>query len=234
MANDDWLRPHQVLEMLSAAGTQRPEAWRIVAEAMRQGRIRCHAASMTTHFSGEPDDYRSDTEVPCDAWNLGVVPPPGHTFWTTGDVNLTIHLPGSQTMQQAIRNELSLAPVSPTMEVRGAQLDRAGAELLIHERGPRGEPVGGEAEGSASLEKGLTKAPSVSKRRGRTPGAGSYGPVDAPILAEMRRLRAEQPALSVHRAAILVAERAHGGGTVESKASRLARAYPAAERNRAN
>lgn len=234
MANDAWLRPYQVLEMLSAAGVQRPEAWRIVAEAMQKGHIRCHAASMTTRFLGEPDDRRSNAEVPCDAWKLGVVPPPGHTFWATGDVNLTIHLPGSQTMEQTLKHELSLAPVSPTVEVRGAQLDRAGAELLIYEREPLGEPVGGEAERSASLETGSNKPPEASKRRGRTPGSGVYAPLDAPLLVEMGRLLAERTALSVHRAARLVAERAHGGGTIDSRASRLARAYRTMERNGVN
>lgn len=234
MPTRDWLQPQQALDMLSAVGSHGPEAWQIVAEAMRQGRIRCLAASMTTHFVGEPDDYRSDTEVPCDAWSLDVVPPPGHTFWTTGDVNLTIRLPGSQSVEQALRDELSLAPVSPTMEVRGVQLDRAGAELLIHERALRGELVRGKAEGSASLQDGSTKKPDVAKRRGRTPGAGSYGHVDAPLLAEMKRMLAEQKVVSVHQAAGVVAERAYGTSTIESKAARLARAYRARERNGAS
>jgi hypothetical protein len=234
MAIDHWLQPKQALDMLSAAGAQPAEAWHIVADAMRQGRIRCHAASMTTHFVGEGDDFRSNIEVPCDAWKLGVVPPPGHMFWTTGDANLTIRLPGSQTMEQALRDDLSLAPVSPTIEVRGARLDCAGTELLIYERALRGASVDGEAEGSAILEKGSTKKPNTSKRRGRTPGAGSYAAVDAPLLAEMKQLLAEQKALSVHQAAKLVAERAHGGGTIDSRASRLARSYRASERNGAN
>lgn len=162
------------------------------------------------------------------------MPPPGHTFWTTGNVNLTIHFPGSQTFEQAFGDELSLTPVAPTIEVRGARLDRAGVKLLIYERTLRESSVRREAEGVANLDGGPINEAQLSKRRGRTKGAGSYAPMDAPLLAEMKRLIAEQKASSVHHAASMVAERAYGGGTMGSKATRLRRAYFSMERNGAN
>jgi hypothetical protein len=61
-------------------------------------------------------------------------------------------------------------------------------------------------------------------RRGRTPGSG-YQRVDRPLLEEMHRdleaLRQPTP----EAAARAVAARAHGWGTFESKADRLARRY---------
>ena len=134
MESDDWLQPRNALEMLVAEGAQRPEAWHLVADAMRQGRLRCHVASLTTYFVAEPSDQRLDVELPCDIWILGGVPSPGHTFWMTGDANVTIQSAPSVTLEQALDEEISLAPVAPRAEVRGARLDRSGLELLVYDR----------------------------------------------------------------------------------------------------
>ena len=64
-------------------------------------------------------------------------------------------------------------------------------------------------------------------RRGRTKGAGSLANVDAPLLEEMRQLIAGGRAFSAHGAAKLVAHKAKGGGTEESRATRLASRYRA-------
>jgi hypothetical protein len=61
--------------------------------------------------------------------------------------------------------------------------------------------------------------------RGRKPGQGSYKALDAPLLVEMGQLLSEGKAASAEEAARQVASRAHGGGTVESKAERLARRF---------
>jgi hypothetical protein len=63
--------------------------------------------------------------------------------------------------------------------------------------------------------------------RGRTPGAGSYVDADRSLLQEMATLIANGRAASVDAAAKMVAEHASGGGSVESKAKRLARRYAA-------
>ncbi len=117
MADVDWLQPQQAIDMLVDRGTQAPEAWKIVADAMRQGRLRCRAASIETHFEGEPPYQKDDHEVLCDAWSLDAVPPPGHVFWSQGDARLM----------------LLIAP----MEIRGARLSRAGAELLAFDQSER-------------------------------------------------------------------------------------------------
>jgi len=61
--------------------------------------------------------------------------------------------------------------------------------------------------------------------RGRKPGQGSYLSLDIPLLREMKRLLAEGKAASAEEAARQVAPRAHGYGTIDSKAERLARRF---------
>lgn len=133
MANEDWLQPQRALDMLVSGGTQPPEAWHIVADAMRLGRLRCRAASIVTHFEGEPYYQQIDHEVPCDAWALGGVPLPGHVFWSQGDVNLLL--------------------IMLPMEVRGARLSLAGAELLVFDQLERLRPNNSELKKAPS--KGL-------------------------------------------------------------------------------
>lgn len=69
-------------------------------------------------------------------------------------------------------------------------------------------------------------APQV-KRRGRTPGSGTYAAPDAPLLVEMGQMLDTGAAISPEGAAKIVAHKAAGPATIESKTSRLARAYRA-------
>lgn len=75
-------------------------------------------------------------------------------------------------------------------------------------------------------------APLVSqRRRGRIKGSGSLADADAALVDEMRTLIAEGRTFSVNSAAQMVADRAVGHGTIESKATRLAKRYRASEPN---
>lgn len=152
MSAQNWLQPKQAIEMLVEVGAERPEAWHIVAQAMGAGGLRCFAATLTTRFVGGPDHYVADAELPCDAWVFGGVPSPGHTFWNTGDVNLTVRLPGSEASQRYGDDEHSLAPVAPETEVRGARLDRAGVELLVFEYKARIRSDGPKKKKSGSAD----------------------------------------------------------------------------------
>ncbi len=67
--------------------------------------------------------------------------------------------------------------------------------------------------------------PPAARRRGRTPGSGTYANADATLLAEMKVLIDAGKANSPDGAAKMVAAKAAGFATIESKASRLARAY---------
>lgn len=71
---------------------------------------------------------------------------------------------------------------------------------------------------------------SMAARRGRTKGSGSLEAADAPLLVEMRKMIAAGEAFSPDGAAKLVASRAKGGGTFDSRATRLANRYRASEK----
>jgi len=66
------------------------------------------------------------------------------------------------------------------------------------------------------LERGQAKPKSRS---------GFYAVKDRPLVEEMRRLMSDGIVRSVHHAAGQLADRATGDGTVESKQTRLAKAY---------
>jgi hypothetical protein len=66
-----------------------------------------------------------------------------------------------------------------------------------------------------------------SKRRGRPSGSGSYEALDAQIVEQMREVLIKEKNLSPTAAAMRFADGAIGGGTVESKAKRLAERYSA-------
>lgn len=71
------------------------------------------------------------------------------------------------------------------------------------------------------------------RRRGRTKGSGSFDQTDVPLLDEMAALIKSGKAASSDGAARMVADRATGGGTFESKATRLAKRYRASQREQA-
>jgi hypothetical protein len=89
-----------------------------------------------------------------------------------------------------------------------------------------------ESAETAALEPESTP-PEVAtpKPRGRKPGDGSYGPLDLPILDEMKELISSRRAASPEEAARLLAGKAHGAGSPESKAERLAKRYRRREFN---
>jgi hypothetical protein len=67
--------------------------------------------------------------------------------------------------------------------------------------------------------------PKSRRRPGRQKGEGSYATVDLPLLEAMKALISSGEAASAEEAARQIANKAHGGGTLESKAERLARRF---------
>ena len=65
----------------------------------------------------------------------------------------------------------------------------------------------------------------VHKGRGRPVGSGSWLAADQQLVKKMRSLIKANEAKSIRHAATLVADEAKGGGSFESKVSRLARRY---------
>ena len=88
---------------------------------------------------------------------------------------------------------------------------------------------GGDRATAHSFEGGHRAT--LAAKVGRTLGSGAYTKADAPLLIEMRQLIKAQVAMSANRAAQMVAVKAFGEGTLESKAARLARAYRLSEAN---
>jgi hypothetical protein len=64
------------------------------------------------------------------------------------------------------------------------------------------------------------------RRRGRPPGSG-YEAADETLIEEMKEAIIKDPSLSPTKAAFTLAKRAPGGGTIESRAKRLAERYSA-------
>jgi hypothetical protein len=68
--------------------------------------------------------------------------------------------------------------------------------------------------------------PAPNKRgRGRPLGSGSLVTADAPLIEEMHRIIETNPTLSVTAAAMKVADRAEGGGLLDSRVRRLTQRY---------
>lgn len=230
--DESWIVPQTALDSLVRLGASRPEAWHLLADAMRSGQIRCQAASQIWDWHVGPNEQRTDQEVPCDAWIWADFPAPGHTFWRIGDVLLHLRLPGTQTEAQALVDVLSFAPAAPTVEIRGAKLDRDGLELLTYQYSQkRGSPPAEDSSPAKPSEKYLAP-PQTPKSRGRPRGAGSYAALDAPLVEEMIRLINSGVARSPHHAAQLLADRAFGSSQNDSKVARLVRRYQTTVENR--
>jgi predicted DNA-binding transcriptional regulator AlpA len=75
--------------------------------------------------------------------------------------------------------------------------------------------------------------PIAEKRpRGRRKGQGSFEPLDLPLLKEMKGLISSEAAASPEEAARLLAPKAHGAGSLESRTERLAKRFRSrADRN---
>jgi hypothetical protein len=103
----------------------------------------------------------------------------------------------------------------------GLAVDRQELEAIIATRWPQ--------LASANTFKTSVASDAVrpTGRRGRPTGSGTYTESDGPLLLEMRALLKDGVALSIHAASLRVAERARGGGSLESKARRLRDAYAA-------
>ena len=105
-------------------------------------------------------------------------------------------------------NAITRALLVSSAQVRDVKVSRAGLLALGH------------------------AAPAVTlARAGRRKGDGSMAGADAPLLVEMRGLIADRKAVSPNAAALMVAHKAVGGGTTDSKAARLRRRYRELERN---
>ena len=89
------------------------------------------------------------------------------------------------------------------------------ADVEAREKDEGGRPL--QPEGASEM--------ATPKRRGRKKGDGSYAIIDLPLLSEMKELILSHRAASPEEAARMLAEKAFGSGTQESKVERLAKRY---------
>jgi len=99
----------------------------------------------------------------------------------------------------------------------GVWCDRIEVEALA----VRVPPVAWEATASP------VRASPTRPSRGRRPGSGSLAALDAPLVAEMKRLIDSRTAPSVHAAAFAVVQNARGSGTDKSRVHRLIKRFNA-------
>jgi hypothetical protein len=85
-------------------------------------------------------------------------------------------------------------------------------------------PEPGSSHALQATDQNVTPNSNI-RPRGRPQGSGSLALSDEPLIAEMRSMIENDRALSPSAAAARVADRASGGGTLESKIKRLAGRY---------
>ena len=118
------------------------------------------------------------------------------------------------------------SPLAPPLKGRVLMVELKLTELL--RRIELAHVLAGSATPIADTSKTATPSEAIKPKergRGRPKGAGSLEAADVPLLEEMKALRDGDSTLSVNAAALKVADRAAGGGTLESKARRLAERY---------
>ena len=82
-----------------------------------------------------------------------------------------------------------------------------------------------ESTRAVALEPEGASEAATPKKQGRKKGDGSYATIDLPLLDEMKELILSHRAASPEEAAKILAEKAFGSGSLESKAERLAKRY---------
>jgi hypothetical protein len=172
----------------------------MILEGLRQSAFLGRAREFVTIY---PEGGRELREGPVwpGVWTYCPDPPLGSDFWLKGDIDIPhVEIPEGSVVQLADRFvEMPLGGLLPAFQIRGMHIPAIAVAILGGETGP-------------------------SRRRGRRPGVGGYDLSDAPLVAEMHELR-KAGSLSVHAAALEVAEKAVGRGSFEAKVKRLMARY---------
>ena len=123
--------------------------------------------------------------------------------------------------QQATKQEP--VPSDPIADVEAREKDKGGRPPDYDwEQYGSSQP---ESTQAVALEPEGASEAATPKKRGRKKGDGSYATIDLPLLEEMKELILSHRAASPEEAARMLAEKAFGSGSLESKAERLAKRY---------
>lgn len=196
----DWLLPGEGLAALLSAGRRADRAASMLFQGLRQSTFLGRAREIVTIYPEGGRELREGTVWP-GVWAYCPDPPLGSDVWLTGDIDVPhVEIPEGSVVQLAGRFiEMPLGGLLPAFQIRGLHIPAVAVTILGGEAGP-------------------------SRRRGRRPGVGGYNLSDAALIAEMHELR-KAGSLSVHAAALEVAEKAVGRGSFESKVKRLMARY---------
>lgn len=205
----DWLLPGEGLAALLSAGKQANRAASIIFQGLRQPAFLGRAREIVTIY---PEGGRELREGPVwpGVWTYCPAPPLGSDFWLKGDIDVPhVEIPeGTGVQMPGGFIDVPLGGLLPAFQIRGLHIPAVAVAILGGGTGP-------------------------SRPRGRRPGAGGYDLSDAPLVAEMHELR-KAGSLTVHAAALEVAEKAVGRGTFESKVKRLMARYKKSFQNPLN
>jgi hypothetical protein len=197
-----WLSMRRARAALARTGKRPGEAVALIHQMLSKGSWTNRAARVHIDFPNEPPGEWTNQQVPAEILNACPLPPLGHVFWKSGDVQFSL-LPASEAPGHpfsAADNALSLDPIPPLVTISGLKVSSNELEALCRTiRGTQG--------------------------RGRRKGAGSFAGMDEHILAQMRELLIAKAVASASEAASRFVESAAGGGTRESKIKRLAKRY---------
>lgn len=172
---------------------------------------------MATLTAQQVEDSRAATSF---VWNQLMLPAFGHLV-SMGRVNVYARM-------QLLRPDFEQLPADLWSRLTvedwgdGIACDSKGNDYYSL-RAEDGLPMVSPPQAEAPANHGLVLP--KSRRPGRKKGQGSFEQADQPLLCEMRDLIAERKATSPEEAAGMVAEKAHGPGTWESKKERLGRRY---------
>lgn len=146
-------------------------------------------------------EYRKHI-VPPSVWTSDLIPPPGHSFWLSGDVRILSkpYPDGARLQIEGIPISIPFGAVTPIITIRGLRVSRDGLVALC-------------------------RSLSGATGRGRPKGAGSFAEDDDVLMSKMHRLVTDGGALSASEAAKEVVSKAAGAGTPESKIKRLTKRY---------
>lgn len=194
----------EAMAAVRAAGKQPEEAAAILFAALARGTLIGRADHVRMECTDGVTEYH-DHVVPAGVLDLGPMPPLGHPFWSTGDVQVRpAPLPdGSEVRIAGQTIVVPLGGLLPVFTIRGLRVPQEAVDAICRSLG-------------------------ASTKIGRRKGIGGFASEDEPLIREMHELRTERAGTSVHAAAVVVASKAQGRSLFESKVRRLVDRYRAA------
>jgi hypothetical protein len=135
-----WMTMGDAMAVLKQAKLLPEEATAFVHRHLAAGALLARADTIRTEYFNGEEITHSQWEVPAAVWGYCRLPPLGHLFWISGDV---------QFQPPRKMDALSLSPIPPTITILGARVSAEGLAALVRTiAGARGR---GRRKGAGSL-----------------------------------------------------------------------------------